>query len=412
MATAIVMPKLGWTMEEGMLAEWNKRDGDPVSVGEVLFTVENDKALNEVESFESGVLRVPPGSPPVGATVRVGALLAYIVQPGEPEPFEGMAVAAGFAPADPPVTPAGSGEKNLPAAFGAGLPPSPSGGGANRQPPRHRISPRARRAADELGVDLAAVKGTGRGGRIVERDVRGAHRAHTAQPARPASTTRRVIAARMMAAAHSTAPVTLTTEVDATELARLRDQLKNDPTASALPLPSYTDLFARLTAHALGEHPALNARLEDDAIIESAAVHIGIAVDTERGLLVPVVRDAHAKSLRQIAQDTAALIEQARAGRLSAEAMRGGTFTITNLGRYEVDAFTPILNLPECAILGLGRLAPKVVVVDAAAERTAIRQMMHLSLTFDHRVVDGAPAARFLQRLKQLVEHSYVWLVS
>ena len=223
--------------------------------------------------------------------------------------------------------------------------------------------------------------------------------------------TRRVIAERMMAAAHSTAPVTLTTEADATELVRLREQLRNDPTASALPLPSYTDLFIKVAAHALGEHPALNTRLDGDTVIESASAHIGVAVDTERGLLVPVVRDAQAKGLRQIAQETAALIERARAGRLSADEMRGGTFTITNLGPYAIDAFTPIINLPECAILGLGRITPKVVVVDERTERTAIRQMMFLSLTFDHRLVDGAPAARFLQRLKQLAEQPYVWLV-
>jgi pyruvate dehydrogenase E2 component (dihydrolipoamide acetyltransferase) len=251
----------------------------------------------------------------------------------------------------------------------------------------------------------------------VERDVRaeGAAAAKvlsTPEPARgvmPA--TRRVIAERMMAGAHTTAPVTLTTEADATELPRLREQLRNDPQASALPLPSYTDLFIRLTAVALGEHPALNARLEGETIVASSGIHIGVAVDTERGLLVPVVRDAATKTPRQIAQETATLVERARAGRLSADDMRGGTFTLTNLGMYEIDAFTPILNLPECAILGLGRITPKVVVVDAAAERTAIRQMMVLSLTFDHRLVDGAPAARFLQRVKHLVEQPYVWLV-
>jgi pyruvate dehydrogenase E2 component (dihydrolipoamide acetyltransferase) len=223
---------------------------------------------------------------------------------------------------------------------------------------------------------------------------------------------RRLTAERMSAAAHTTAPVTLTTEVDATELVRLRAQLKNDPSSAIQSIPSYTDLMARLVAHALADHPALNARLDGETIVQTAAVHIGLAVDTERGLLVPVVRDVQAKGLRQIARESAALIERARAGRLAADEMAGSTFTLTNLGMYDIDAFTPIINLPECAILGIGRIVAKQVVVDAAAEKVAIRQMLFLSLTFDHRLVDGAPAARGLQRIKQLVEQPYLWLVS
>jgi pyruvate dehydrogenase E2 component (dihydrolipoamide acetyltransferase) len=278
-----------------------------------------------------------------------------------------------------------------------------------------RASPLARRAAAELGVDLEQLAAARPGQRLERGDVeaaaqRAATRHAAASPAVaseqsvPMSPVRRLTAERMLAGAHNTAPVTLTTEVDATELVRLRGQLKNDAQASTQPIPSYTDLMAKLAAHALLEHPALNARLEGEAIIQSSAIHIGLAVDTERGLLVAVVRDAHTKGLRQIAREAAALVERARAGRLGADEMRGSTFTITNLGMFEIDAFTPIINLPECAILGQGRIAPKQVVVDAAAERVAIRQMMFLSLTFDHRLVDGAPAARGLQRIKQLVE--------
>ncbi len=450
MAVEIVMPRFGWTMEEGLLAEWTKQDGDPVKAGDVLFTVESDKALNEVESFETGVLRIPPDSPPLGSTVRVGALLAYIVQPGERAPFEDQ----------PPATaPAASAQTSPVAAATASAAPQ-------SRAARHTISPRARRLATELGVDFTQLSGSGRTGRIVERDVRVAsgprparaevrasplarraaaelgvdleqlaaarpgqrleradveaearaaaavHLSPASEQAVPVTPVRRIIAERMLAGAHSTASVTLTTEVDATELVRLRGQLKNDPAASTQPIPSYTDLMAKLVAHALREHPALNARLEGDAITQSTAVHIGLAVDTERGLLVPVVHDAQAKGLRQIAQEAVALVERARAGRLSADEMRGSTFTLTNLGMYDIDAFTPIINLPECAILGLGRIVPKQIVVDAATERVAIRQMMFLSLTFDHRLVDGAPAARFLQRIKQLFEQPYLWLVT
>ena len=199
----------------------------------------------------------------------------------------------------------------------------------------------------------------------------------------------------------------MTTEADATEIWQLRETVKAD---GKQPVPSYTDILSRLVAVALTEHPALNARLEGDAIVQAATVNIGLAVDTERGLLVPVLRDVQAKSLPQIAVESADLIEKVRSGRVSAGELSGGTFTITNLGVYEVDAFTPLINLPECAVLGVGRITAKPVVVDAATERVAVRRMVFLSLTFDHRLVDGAPAARFLQRIKQFVEKPYLWI--
>jgi pyruvate dehydrogenase E2 component (dihydrolipoamide acetyltransferase) len=456
MATEIVMPRLGWTMEEGVLVEWLKKDGDTVHVGDQLFSVESDKALNEVEAFEEGILRIPPDSPAIGTTIPVGGLLAYLVQPGEAIPFK-------EATAQPPqavvsTNPAISQSSIVMAAAqanGSGMP---------------NISPRARRVARELGVDWTTLKGSGRTGRIVERDVRAAleqatvtpsieqpievspvaRRAaqelgvdlaavgaqmpgkritrqdvervaatHVNQPANaspgdqriPVSRVRAVIAERMTASSQTSAPVTLTTEVDATELVKLRKQLKGDQPVSDRPVPSYNDLLAKLCAVALAEHPMLNARLDGDTIVLSSEVNIGIAVDTERGLLVPVLRDVGAKSLRQIAAESAGLIEKTRSGTLSGDAMQGGTFTISNLGPYEIDAFTPIINLPECAILGIGRIVAKVVVVDSEAEQTAIRQMLFLSLTFDHRLVDGAPAARFLQRVKQFIEQPYLWLV-
>jgi pyruvate dehydrogenase E2 component (dihydrolipoamide acetyltransferase) len=454
MAVEIRVPRLGWSMEEGTLVEWLKQDGDRVEAGDLIFSLEGDKALNEVEAFDHGILRIPPDSPRLGTTIPVGTLLAYIVQPGEPVPWE-----------------------------------------KSSQMPT--ISPRARRVAAELGVDWAALKGSGRTGRIVERDVVAAHRsaqaarastptrtpvieatpvarrvaeeldvdlqqlaarlpgrrieradveaaAATDQPPAPSlaqfpvqaatagpsatripvGSTRRVIAERMAASAHTTAPVTLTSEVDATELVRLRQQLKADQprgepsaTSVAQPIPSYTDLMVKIVAHALHEHPTLNSRLEGDAIVTESSIHIGIAVDTERGLMVAVIRDAGTKSLRQIAFESELLIQRVREGAATSDEMKGSTFTITNLGMYDIDAFSPIINLPECAILGTGRIAPKQVVtlregtIDDV-ERVTVRHMLTLSLTFDHRVVDGAPAARFLQRLKQLVERPYIWLVN
>jgi pyruvate dehydrogenase E2 component (dihydrolipoamide acetyltransferase) len=294
---------------------------------------------------------------------------------------------------------------------------------AQQAPPVEiRVSPVARRVAEELGVNLDDLAAQMPGKRLERADIEAAA-ASLAAPAAvmppttpidqviPLSPVRRITAERMTTSVHTTAPVTLTTEVDATELVRLRTQLKNDSSASSQPVPTYNDLLAKLVAQALLEHPALNARLEGEQLVISGSAHIGLAVDTERGLLVPVLRDVQSKSLRQIARESAGLIEQARAQKLSADQLRGSTFSISNLGMYEIDAFTPIINLPECAILGVGRITPKQVVVDADAGQVAIRQMMFLSLTFDHRLVDGAPAARFLQRIKQFVEQPYLWLV-
>jgi len=462
MPLEIVLPRLGWNMETGRLGEWLKRDGEHVAAGEILFTVEGDKTTQEVEALDSGILRIPLDAPPPGKEVPVGTVLGYLLAPGEE-----IDTGSSKREAD--------NIEVLASTFASSAVQHPASG---FQP---TISPRARRVAGELGVDWSGLTGSGRTGRIVERDVRQAAAAAQALPpvaervsplarrlagelgvdvdalaARmpgkrieradieaeaerlkvdrlkvaaieplaplplrssvpaptgavlPITSVRRTIAERMAASAHTVAPVTLTTEADATELVRLRRQLKED---GGLPLPAYNDLLVRLVAQALLEHPMVNARFDGDAIVQAATANIGIAVDTERGLLVPVVRDAQTKSLRQIARESAELIEKARTGRISPDDLRGGTFTITNLGMYEIDAFTPIINLPECAILGVGRIAAKQVVVDAEAERVAIRHMMFLSLTFDHRLVDGAPAARFLQRVKEYVAKPYLWLV-
>ncbi len=391
------MPRLGWDMKVGRLGEWVKHDGDAVDVGEVICTVEGDKATSELESMDSGVLRIPPGSPPPGEEVPVGTLLAYLVQPGESTPAPSQAGAPTAETAAPP------GATVAPAR------PAPAPGRG-----RHVASPRARRAAADLGVDLATLVGSGRTGRVLERDVQAATAARPATPAAlaAASGVRRLIAARMAESAHTSAPVTLTTEADATALVRLRSELKRDLGALATntPVPTYNDLLVRLVAVALGEHPDLNASFQDGQIVQHDKIHVGLAVDTERGLLVPVVRDVQRKSVQDVARELLSLVDGARQGTIAADALRGGTFTITNLGVYEIDSFTPIINLPECAVLGVGRIVARPVVVDEASEEVSVRTMMALSLTFDHRVVDGAPAARFLQRIKQFVEHPGVWL--
>ncbi|MCS7062162.1 MAG: dihydrolipoamide acetyltransferase family protein, partial [Anaerolineae bacterium] len=286
-----------------------------------------------------------------------------------------------------------------------------------------RATPVARRVAAELGVDLTAVKGTGPAGCITREDVERAAQHRTAHPPieptikpverAPAhvvnlSPARRVTAQRLAENARTAPHVTLNTEADATSLVSAREQLSMELGEKM----SYNALLVAITARALKEHPYMNASWDESAgaprIVLHDEIHIGLAVDTERGLYVPVVRDCGTKSLAHIHHALSDLIARAQAGRLEPAEISGGTFTITNLGMYEVDAFTPILNLPEAAILGVGRILPKPV---AHGEQVVIRHMMTLSLTFDHRVVDGAPAARFLQRVKNLIERPFALLV-
>jgi pyruvate dehydrogenase E2 component (dihydrolipoamide acetyltransferase) len=408
-------------MESGRLAAWLKQDGEAVQAGEMLFSVEGDKAVQEVEALESGILRILPGGPGPEQDVPVGTLLAYICQPGETPPFEvitneTISPRARRAARELAVdwsTVKGTGitgrirERDIRAA--ALERPGPSKAVA--------ATPVARRAAAELGVDLAAISRPGEGERISRADVEAAaQKAVPADPgaglqAVPMGRLRKLIAERMAASARTTAPVTLTTEVDATELFKMRRRWKNDPDLEGQALPSYTDMLVKLVAQALSEYPVMNARLEGEQLVYQEPIHIAMAVDTPAGLVAPVIRMVQTKGLKQIARESAALVEKALAGRLSLDEVSGSTFTVTNLGMYDIDSFTPLINLPECAILGVGRIVARVVVIDEETEATAVRRMMALSLTFDHRVVDGAPAARFLQRIRQLVEKPDYWLL-
>lgn len=387
MAEEIAMPRLGWTMEEGTLVEWLKADGEQVEIGEILFTVESDKALNEIETFSSGILCIPPDAPQPGDTVPVGTLLGYLLQAGEEMPAERPAAPS---LAQPPTT--------APAAPTSQA-PAPS---ATRTAPTNgnlAISPRARRIATELNVDWRHIRGSGQTGRIIERDIR----AVAAAPPSTAGPIRKLIANRLWQSQNETAAVTLTTEADATGLVDLRSALKANQGTDA---PTYNHLIAKLTAIALGEHPQLNASWQNGGPRLYAEIHLGLAVDTEDGLLVPVIRNANTKSLTQIASEARDLAFKARRRTLSPDAMQGGTFTISNLGMYGIDAFTPIINLPQAAILGLGRIVEKPAVHQG---QVVPRAMMALSLTFDHRVLDGGPAARFLDRVRTFIEQPDLW---
>jgi pyruvate dehydrogenase E2 component (dihydrolipoamide acetyltransferase) len=414
MAIEIVVPRLGWSMDEGTFGEWLKKEGEFVKRGEALFVLEGEKSAQDIESFDEGILRLPPDAPQPGNTVKVGQVLAFLVAQGEAAPFEGAPRVKGGAKPQAPATVAGAEAASIVVG---------SHGGQRAT----SASPRARRRAEQAGVDLASVQGTGSTGRIRERDVIAVAKpqAKTAASTRDAPTTasrsahgagstlavspiRRTIAARMSAGVNETAPVTLTTRCDATNLVSLRDQFRDAERGAAEAVPGYNELLVKLTAMTLEQHPLLAAQWSDREILLPDAFHISVAVDTEAGLLAPVVRDASRLTVRQIASELRRLVDRARKGQLSADEMQGGVFTITNLGMFKVDSFTPIINLPQCAILGVGRIAREPAVVN---DQIVPRDQMTLSLTFDHRVVDGAPAARFLNDLRLAIEHPAAVLV-
>jgi pyruvate dehydrogenase E2 component (dihydrolipoamide acetyltransferase) len=458
MISQVILPKMGQTMEEGAIVEWLKEPGDPVSRGDVLFTVESDKAVLEVESSVNGFLREI--LVPAGEKVPVLAVVALVTSTAD-EPLEGhhtsgvpdraaQTLELPTAPASPPPGAAQARAGRLFASprarkaareKGIDLTPVTGSGPGGRiverdvlrslaaQPPgvpatpAGKATPVAAKTAGVLGVDLAAVTGTGARGRIMKADVEAAALRHPAEalpvgaplsaPVMPENVPvtglRRIIAERMAASSQTTARVTLVTEADATAFVEAREQLKTAVEGEWGFAPGYNDLLAIIVARALREFPYMNARLSPDgqSVQQLPVVNLGMAVDTERGLLVPVIRNAHQQSLRAFGTEFRALVERARVGRSLPDDLSGGTFTITNLGMYEVDAFTPIINLPEAAILGAGRIQPQAVVRDG---QIVVRQMWVLSLAFDHRLVDGAPAARFLQRIKRLVESPYLLL--
>jgi pyruvate dehydrogenase E2 component (dihydrolipoamide acetyltransferase) len=460
MAIEVVMPQLGLSMDSGQIVEWLKRTGDPIQPGDLLMSVESDKSTVEVEAVERGRLHIV--TQPEDGAVPVGSVIAYLLADGEAPPVAAPATPVAASPMAPS-------REAVPIAEDH----SANGREGEYRPSRPPSSPAARRRAAELGLDWQQATGTGPAGRIKERDIlamaaqpaapvagalatvkmtpvaerlarsagidpielarrfpgqrlgrdeietvirESVRRARqTAAPetadtiparSEPAGRLRSLIAERMAVSHLTNAPVTLTTEADATELVRLRATLKNDPQADVV--PSYNALLAKLVARALVEHPIMNAYLDGDRIVYWETVNIGTAVDTERGLVVPVVRDVPAKSVQEISREMAELLPRAKAGKALPDELIGGTFTITNLGTYDIDAFTPIINGAECAILGVGRLVDKYVVIDGQPQ---VRTMMVLSLTFDHRLVDGGPAAAFLQRVKQFIETPYLWLV-
>jgi pyruvate dehydrogenase E2 component (dihydrolipoamide acetyltransferase) len=452
----ITMPQLGLTMEKGTVVEWLAGEGDPISIGQEIFQVETDKSVVAVEAREAGTLaRILVSA---GQEVAVGTVLAVGLAPGEALPVNWQPSQPVSAPAQPEPD---SQQAPALARTGAGGPPEASwkarrlarqagldlatlagrgpGGrvvaadvsmlciaaaltGKEAAKPAVKATPVAANLAEALGLDLSQVRGSGPGGRIEQADVLAAAATlirqkaaafpprEPGQPqvasAAPLKGVRKIVSEGMARSVHTTARVTLFREVDAGQFARARERF----IAQGVSV-SYNDLLIHICAVALREFPAANARLGEGQIEYLDQVNVGLAVDTERGLLVPVVHDADRLTLPQIAAETARLVAAARSGRIPPDDLSGGTFTVTNLGMFGVEGFTPVINLPECCILGVGKIVRKPVVIDERGT-IAVQPTMTLSLVFDHRVIDGAPAARFLDRIAQLVEDPLLLLTS
>jgi pyruvate dehydrogenase E2 component (dihydrolipoamide acetyltransferase) len=453
MAFSITIPRLGWSMEEGTFVRWLKKEGDVVRAGDAVFELEGEKAAQDIEAVDAGILRIPADAPKPGTVVQVGAVIGFLVAEGETVPASvGKSTTTVATPvlqtaSSPVIVPvpeptssyvapvaapsvrrlarekgvklsslAGTGPAGKITADDVRMTPAKPKPNAVAERSQYQkadvASPRARRVAKELGIDWRRLKGTGRDGRVRESDVRHADvepRSTTNAVVVPVSSRRRTIANRMMASRQQTASVTLTTRIDATNLVGLRQQFKQASNGSIV--PSFSDIIMKLVSLSLQQHPLLAARSEGENWVTPASaddLHIGFAVDTDGGLIVPVVKDVANIGLFELAKHTLDLIEKSRSGSLSVSEMQGGVFTMTNLGSFGIDTFTPIINLPETAVLGLGRIRKEPVVVD---DKIVAQDQMTLNLTFDHRIIDGAPAARFLQTLGQAIENPSAWLI-
>lgn len=391
MATFFAMPKLGLNMTEGRIVSWLVKEGALVKPGQPILEIETDKATNEVEAPVSGSIGKILHKE--GDDVPCNGVLAVILAEGENLPA---------------VIPSMIGEDVAPTAeVAAKMEAQQSQPGMDAHKPavggRISISPSAKKLAAELGVDISKVVPTGN--QVRREDIERAYTEMKGQPGvepalniikKPFTGIRKLTGEHMAQSAHTTARVALNLEVNSEKLLTRRKTLE-----AALGKVSYNVLIAETVARALNEFLYMNSRLSGDEIWEMSDINIGIAVDTERGLLVPVVKNADKKSIETLHQEFSGLAERALAGKSTPQDLESGTFTITNLGAQEIESFVPVINLPECAILAVGAIMAKAV---ALGETVAVRRMMTLTLVFDHRIVDGAAAARFLQRIKHLLE--------
>jgi pyruvate dehydrogenase E2 component (dihydrolipoyllysine-residue acetyltransferase) len=435
----VEMPKMGDTMEEGKILRWIKHEGDPVNKGESLAEVETDKVNIEIEAFASGVLRkilIPEGeSAPIGAGIAlIGAL-------DEPLPGHldgnGSAKAAAIAPVEMEqgATTSEGSRQTLRFAQGdnRGMQTSVQAPTGIESQGRIFISPIARRLAAEQQLDYTRIQGTGPNGRIIKMDVEAALAQRQAIPAAPApiqapapevapavtetgdvieiplTAMRRTIAKRLSQSMQTAPHYYMTSVIDTGKLTELRLQINEYAEKDPVPVKvSFNDLIIKAVALALVRIPRVNVSFAEDRLIQKKQVHIGMAVALEQGLIVPIIRNPDQRRILEIARESQRLAELARTGKLRPEDFSGGTFTVSNLGMFDVDSFTAVINPPESAILAVGSITPTPVVVDG---QVVVRNRMKVTLSSDHRAIDGATAARFLQEVKRLLEEPFGLLV-
>ncbi|TMB83307.1 MAG: 2-oxo acid dehydrogenase subunit E2 [Chloroflexi bacterium] len=433
----VEMPKMGDSMEEGKILRWIKKEGEPVKKGEMLAEVETDKVNIEIEAFASGILRkiiVPEGT-----AAPVGSKIALIGASDEPLPGNLGENGAGVqtsANSEPQV-------KDVPSQVPVGVNTlSSSGITTSGTQGRIFISPLARRLAAENHLDYATVQGTGPNGRIIKMDIEAALKRQPpaitpapvpaaepvmplgAQPVPaapepalaaaidsnevveiPLTAMRRTIARRLSQSMQTSPHFYVTSVIDTDKLAAFRQQINeyaaNDPSPVKV---SFNDLIVKAVAKALLRIPRVNVSFAEDRLLQKKQVHIGVAVALEQGLIVPIVRNADQRSILDIARETQRLAEAAREGKIRPEEFSGGTFTVSNLGMFDVDSFTAVINPPESAILAVGSITPTPAVVDG---QVVVRNRMKVTLSSDHRAIDGAIAARFLQEVKRLLEEPF-----
>lgn len=399
MATFIRMPRLGMDMEEGTIVKWFINEGEAIKKGEILLEIISDKANMEVESTEEGILLKTYHKP--GDVVPVGKAIAAIGSKGETAPEADETSNAKDS----------TDQENETIRKEKFLKDKPK---RDKNEKRIRVSPRAKKLAAEEDIDYRTIEGTGPGGRIIERDIKCAIDRIKALEVIPGTSNdegngqiipligmRKIIASRMMQSLNSMAQANHRMDVNMTNTLKIRKRL-NDCYENDNIKISILDLIVKAVTKSLKNHPAINSTMTPEGIKEFEYVNMGIAVAARNGLVVPVIPNAHSKSIVEISVKSKEIIAKSREGSLLPEELKGGTFTITNLGMYDVDSFTAIINPPEAGILGIGKICDRAIVEN---KEIVIRPMCTLSLTYDHRIIDGAPAALFLQEIKKMLEN-------
>jgi pyruvate dehydrogenase E2 component (dihydrolipoamide acetyltransferase) len=391
MVTEVIMPKMGQTMEKGKVIKWLKREGEEIRKGESLLEVETDKTTIEVEARGTGILRKILVQE--GEEAPIATIIGYIAKEGEviPEEAQRKAVSQTEKPSEKFVLEPVQTLKESEAAE------------------KVKASPLAKKLAEEMGISITQVIGTGPGGRITREDVLAFAAKKPSVVVEeedqfevvPMTSMRKAIAAKMTQSKTCVPHFYVSTDVDMTEAVKMRENLLPTYEAEVGARLSFTHMLIKAVAIALNEFPQLNSTFEDEIIRQWKNINIGVAVSLEDGLIVPVLRKANELSLKEIAVKTTELIAKARDRKLREEEFSGGTFTISNMGAFDVESFVAIINVPETAILATGSINDKVSIFN---EEIVVRKIMNMTLSVDHRVVDGAYAARFLQKIKNLLE--------